>query len=1204
MKIRIKKKGLPKAQFGPPGQPLTMAPGFVPQNPFAWMNSSSFNPAESPMKILPPSIKQNGSSDEEIGKNFEMSQRGPMDYQMLHRTMWTSPHTPVPKPAGTDPRLIKQDPRFNVETPWEDVHDLTGANEKSTKKSVGKKSMWADIGMITRGVAAGINAVSDQISDRRKQRMHNQTITNSMLNPTPTQRTSGDRGDYTVNEGFFRPDDMQTPNKGMFAGLYYPQRNYMQFGGGIIPDEISMPMILDMLPMMSPKGLPQDLSGQPTSVPIDSNEKLVFPLDEYRVTSGFGNRRAPTKGASTNHNGVDLGVPVNTPVKAPMVGKVVKAWFDEKNGGGNSMVIEHPDGTRTGYAHLNKFVASQGDIVNPGDVIALSGNTGRSTGPHLHLTVRNPDGIPVDPLGYFGYDPKNKKFRGTERSSLEGSIGAIESGGRYDALPFKTDGSLASSAVGKYQFLWNKHKDWIKQVTGVSSKDAFRNNPDAQEMAFRYWNQNTLTPWANKIKRELGVDISLDEIKKKIHFAGPQGAYDYFATGKETIDAFGTTTSSYGNRELGGVINQNDMKLRITGVPNMEYGGQMGYGFDIGGRRVYTDMSEDKSEATSRNISEDPDPDSPYILEAEGRGDNKAGETLLAPDGRHSNIVGKRHSQGGVKLTAEQAPEGSFIFSDTARMRIGGDIVKAFGKSPKKKYTPAELAKQYDTNRYKAILDDKYADPLSKETAAKMLENYQNKLAQIALLQESKKGFADGIPQIAMPYLQSMMGAIGPDMGQSADPEEEPMARYGGTLDHYQIKGEVKTKAKKASSKDELKGWESIGSEDGRDYYQRRFKIQDAKPGSDAVYKTGTAPGRGSVSFNRAFANARAAGLKTFLWNGKSYNTNLYDSKSNKVLVTPAVAPQDEKWDEEYMYLDGLINPVVTTTQEKKADNPVNFTNPKPGYPGQMASGYGGRGSSGYLLPDKMGMLASMMLPPKKFFPYVPTMRMTMPNPTFEDWRARAAGRQAMVNTAANVMGAYGSPQGLGANLSYMAGQQADGLIQDIAATENRNVGIANQFAGVQADVVNKNMEMDAKRAQALYDGNTILNQQNRNDWRQYIDRNVKSFQNAWGNRTNMNLLDGINRNFYIDRNTGRMILKPGADPFDMAFGNPSGSRTSLTPEKYLTEIARIRRDNPGISDTQINQYMQMNYPELNRGRGQQDIDPITAAYLAQMRMG
>jgi len=89
-------------------------------------------------------------------------------------------------------------------------------------------------------------------------------------------------------------------------------------------------------------------------------------------------------------NGVDFGAPVGTTVKAAMSGEVIIAKKDGAyNGGyGNYIVIKHSNGTQTLYAHLSSVSVSIGDAVSAGEVIAKSGNTGRSTGPHLHFEVR------------------------------------------------------------------------------------------------------------------------------------------------------------------------------------------------------------------------------------------------------------------------------------------------------------------------------------------------------------------------------------------------------------------------------------------------------------------------------------------------------------------------------------------------------------------------------------------------------------------------------------------------------------------------------------------------------------------------------------------------------------------------------------------------------------------------------------------------
>lgn len=126
-----------------------------------------------------------------------------------------------------------------------------------------------------------------------------------------------------------------------------------------------------------------------------SSRKMKYPV-KGRITSKFGLRTSPTPGASTGHNGIDIAVPIGTPVESPLDGTVQKAYSN--SAGGNQMIVKHTNGYTTGYAHLSAFKKAIGDKVKQGDTIALTGNTGITTGPHLHFTVRDPKNNLIDPL--------------------------------------------------------------------------------------------------------------------------------------------------------------------------------------------------------------------------------------------------------------------------------------------------------------------------------------------------------------------------------------------------------------------------------------------------------------------------------------------------------------------------------------------------------------------------------------------------------------------------------------------------------------------------------------------------------------------------------------------------------------------------------------------------------------------------------------
>jgi flagellar protein FlgJ len=113
-----------------------------------------------------------------------------------------------------------------------------------------------------------------------------------------------------------------------------------------------------------------------------------------RISSEFGNRFHPIDKRTRFHGGLDIAVPTGTTVSAAAEGTVVFAG--KKGGYGNLVIIQHPDGRETRYAHLSSFSVAAGDPVAKGEPIASSGSTGRSTGPHLHFEIRE-NGVAVDP---------------------------------------------------------------------------------------------------------------------------------------------------------------------------------------------------------------------------------------------------------------------------------------------------------------------------------------------------------------------------------------------------------------------------------------------------------------------------------------------------------------------------------------------------------------------------------------------------------------------------------------------------------------------------------------------------------------------------------------------------------------------------------------------------------------------------------------
>lgn len=155
-----------------------------------------------------------------------------------------------------------------------------------------------------------------------------------------------------------------------------------------------------------PKKYKKVEEAKPTSYnskTVSTTWKKPIDLGIGKISSPFGTREAPTKGASTNHTGIDIAAPYNTPVYAPANGQVVFSAIS----GANGELIRIDNGiingkhVRSAYAHLAVRVVKLYQNVSQGDVIGYVGSTGVSTGSHLHFGITE-DGIPVNPIKYIG----------------------------------------------------------------------------------------------------------------------------------------------------------------------------------------------------------------------------------------------------------------------------------------------------------------------------------------------------------------------------------------------------------------------------------------------------------------------------------------------------------------------------------------------------------------------------------------------------------------------------------------------------------------------------------------------------------------------------------------------------------------------------------------------------------------------------------
>ena len=175
------------------------------------------------------------------------------------------------------------------------------------------------------------------------------------------------------------------------AALDSVEANYAQLrrmvGADIVPDPVRLGSVLPIAPAMvvRPPGLRAPLA-------LGASEPRYWPLDERGyLTRG----QVIADSADGAHPGIDVAVPIGALVRATGGGTVLQTGDDREYG--LFVLLQHPSGYQSMYGHLSRIVVEQGTSIGAGQVLGRSGNTGRSSAPHLHFEVRR-DGVSIDPM--------------------------------------------------------------------------------------------------------------------------------------------------------------------------------------------------------------------------------------------------------------------------------------------------------------------------------------------------------------------------------------------------------------------------------------------------------------------------------------------------------------------------------------------------------------------------------------------------------------------------------------------------------------------------------------------------------------------------------------------------------------------------------------------------------------------------------------
>lgn len=159
---------------------------------------------------------------------------------------------------------------------------------------------------------------------------------------------------------------------------------------------IDLQQISEMLNTMQ-RSVPSTLMQAKNRQTTIAGTPSIWPTKSRRITSNFGYRQDPMHGRAAFHAGLDIGGELGDPVYAAADGKVIEAGFQPARG--NYIIIRHVNQLDTWYMHLQSILVDVNDTVAKGDAIAKLGNTGRSTGPHLHFQIVQ-RGEPIDPFPY------------------------------------------------------------------------------------------------------------------------------------------------------------------------------------------------------------------------------------------------------------------------------------------------------------------------------------------------------------------------------------------------------------------------------------------------------------------------------------------------------------------------------------------------------------------------------------------------------------------------------------------------------------------------------------------------------------------------------------------------------------------------------------------------------------------------------------
>jgi len=536
----------------------------------------------------------------------------------------------------------------------------------------------------------------------------------------------------------------------------------------------------------------------------------------------------------------------------------------------------------------------------------------------------------------------------------------------------------------------------------------------------------------------------------------------------------------------------------------------------------------------------------------------------------HYKIGGKKHSQGGTPLNL---PAKSFIFSDHKSMAIGGEALKKFiPGSSKKKMTPAQIAslKKFDMSEENAILKDTDSDILQKETAERNIQSKLVKLGELAMEQESIKDFENGIPDIALPYLNR--NGVTPQQVQMINAEIEQrdmmqeMAKYG--KETYQEGGE-RTIGEFTSTYKEFE--ELLNNEDFNPLLDQLYNLyKDRNKDSTATkeqYKNSLLEfqkqnfafkesginiddewdsNAGSYTKNKAYKkNAEALGLTPMSeeeikmaqdgainWSGLADLPEFASNPFAKRMRIQTAGPDRALSNVDALYGDNTAQTFMYLAPEEVVEKPVKEAI-VPGNPEYVKAEEQVVGP----YPEDLiniAAIAGRRIP--REYGYTQRLQPFMPDPTFLDPERELQANQEVGAINAQAMALQGRGQNLAGNLSAMQGKLAASQANTLGRYANANAQIANTFELAATDAMNKFQNYNAMQNRQQRIDTAVVNQGYANAKNQQLEDYSEAFNRMSDNRRTTAMLNDFYQNFSVNPFTGEAINTPGAIPQGDAF--------------------------------------------------------------------